>query len=70
MTELQDKLQEILEQHPVTNILVAIIQFYDEPANFQPGSTGECYDEGEREIIKEELQNCMTAMLDDVDNEV
>ena len=43
MREIDKALQEILEQHPVTDVLCSIIRFYDEPANFQPGSSHECY---------------------------
>ena len=69
MSDLNDSLQEILEQHPITNVLNAIHSFYQEPANFQPGSTGECYEKNECEIIKTELENCITAMLDHIDND-
>jgi len=69
MSELNDKLQEILEQHPITNVLVAISQFYNEPANFQPGSSHECYEYTDLEMIRVELDNLICSMLDTIDKE-
>jgi len=69
MREIDKALQEILEQHPVTDVLCSIIRFYDEPANFQPGSSHECYEDGDLEMVRDELTNVICSMLDTIDKE-
>ena len=59
MSELNDKLQEILEQHSIVDVLTATIDFYKEPANFQPGSSQECYETHTHKVILDELVTCV-----------
>ena len=67
MSELNDKLQEkvltlqvqaLLTQHSIIEVLIEMVDFFAEDANFVEGSTNDDYEANVRKTAMKELTTC------------